>query len=434
MRAERDSSQEPDALRRDAEQALRKTRQDVATMPAEDVQKLVHELQVHQIELEMQNQQLRATQQELETSRDAYADLYDFAPVGYVTLDADGAILEANLTAARMLGVQRNELISRKLSSFVDPSDQDTLHRHRREAFSTETRRTCGVQIRTPSEAPRHIRLESIGVPREDGTPNRCRTALIDISERVLVEEALGRARDDLEKRVQERTAELRRAYDRLRVLTSELSLAEEHQRRRLAVQLHDGLDQDLSLAEMKVREVLKSPLAAPLDAPLREIEQLVDRASRQARSVTFQLSPPILYDIGLSAAVHWLTEQIHRQHYLDIAVEDEARITSIRLEPRILLFQAIRELLINVVRHAKATEVEVRMRLVDDDLWIAVADNGCGFDRANVSPGGSGLGLLGIRERLSALEGRVDVDSAPGRGARITIAVPLRNVIGDTP
>ena len=102
---------QPNMLRQRAEAFLQKTSQAIVDMPVQEVQKLVHELQVYQIELEMQNEELRRTQQELETSRSRYSMLYDFAPVGYVTLDRDGVILEANLTAAGLLGTVRGSLI-----------------------------------------------------------------------------------------------------------------------------------------------------------------------------------------------------------------------------------------------------------------------------------------------------------------------------------
>ena len=110
-------------------------------MPVQDVQQLVHELQVYQIELEMQNEELRRTQQELETSRDRYSALYDFAPVGYLTLDRAGVILEANLTAARLLGIDRGELLRQRLTDFIVPDDQDTFYRHRQQTWRHTRRR-----------------------------------------------------------------------------------------------------------------------------------------------------------------------------------------------------------------------------------------------------------------------------------------------------
>ncbi len=120
-------STKPTGLRRQAEELLRTTKRDVAAMPVKDVQQLVHELQVHQIELEMQNDELRRTQLELETARDRYVNLYDFSPAGHLTLDMHGTIVEANLRAGTLLGVNRNKLIGQPLARFVAAEDAEHL-------------------------------------------------------------------------------------------------------------------------------------------------------------------------------------------------------------------------------------------------------------------------------------------------------------------
>lgn len=175
------SSPDPDrakALRARAEKAVRASRQDVADMPVEDIQALVHELQIHQVELEIQNEELRHAQVELAESRDRYAELYDFAPVGYVTTDSAGTILEANLTAGKLLGVCRKELCGSKLTSFIVESDQDAFHLHRRQFLANkEAGATCELSIRSPG-GPRSIRLECIGSSSD--LTHRC--VLIDIT------------------------------------------------------------------------------------------------------------------------------------------------------------------------------------------------------------------------------------------------------------
>jgi len=132
---------------------LRATRRDIAAMPVKDVHQLVHELQVHQIELEMQNDELSRAQMELESARDRYVDLYDSSPAGHLTLDTHGTIVEANLRAGMLLGLTRNTLIGHALANLIAPSDADTFHRHGREVLKTGTRQTCEVQLRTKAGA-----------------------------------------------------------------------------------------------------------------------------------------------------------------------------------------------------------------------------------------------------------------------------------------
>src|SRR2546427_9849374 len=150
-----DGSTKGAALRLQAEELLRATRRDVAAMPVKDVQQLVHELQVHQIELEMQNEELCRTQVELEAARDSYVDLYDFSPAGHLTLDTRGMIVEANLRAGTLLGINREELIGRPFAPFIAWDDQGTFRRHSQDVLKIATRQICEVRLREETGAPR---------------------------------------------------------------------------------------------------------------------------------------------------------------------------------------------------------------------------------------------------------------------------------------
>jgi PAS domain S-box-containing protein len=172
-----------------AKAMLRATRTDVSAMGEEDVLALVHELQVHQAELETQNEELRRVQAELAESRDRYSILYDFAPAGYITVNADGRILEANFTAAAMLGIERRALRQRNFGYFVDREAQHTWHLHRRAAMAAENQQSCELAIRKADGTPLVMRLESIALGSEPD--RRCHIALIDITEHKRADEAL---------------------------------------------------------------------------------------------------------------------------------------------------------------------------------------------------------------------------------------------------
>lgn len=178
-------------LRRQAEDLLRASKRDIAAMPAKDVQELVHELQVHQVELEMQNEELRRARMELEAARDRYMDLYDFSPAGHLTLDPQGKIVEANLRAAALLGMHRNKLIGLPLASFLETAEQDRFHHHSREVLKTGLRQTCEVQLRPNEGACLYVNLESLAVRNEQGGATHWRTALLDISARKQAEQEL---------------------------------------------------------------------------------------------------------------------------------------------------------------------------------------------------------------------------------------------------
>jgi len=206
-----DSKDKTSDLRRRAESILKESADvlEEVDLSSEKMRLLVHELRVHQIELEMQNAELRQAQQALEESRDRYLDLYDYAPVGYFTLDENALILEANLSGAGLLGMDRGSLIGKPLTSFVHKETQDTFYFHRNQVLQTGARHVCEIKLVKPDGGWFHAQLESVGIADSDSEFSRFRTVISDIGDRKLAEELLQRAHDELENRVEERTSEL---------------------------------------------------------------------------------------------------------------------------------------------------------------------------------------------------------------------------------
>ncbi len=202
-------SDEISDLRQRAEEKLLKRHVELDKIPPADLQSVVHELRVHQIELEMQNEELRHTQQKLEASREKYFDLYDMAPVGYVTLNEKGIILEANLTAATLLGIERRHLIRQPLTSFIDRADEDIYYFCNKRLFETRGHQECEVRMLKGDGIQFWARLEA-SAAREDGSEPTYRTAIIDITRRKQAED---RNRVQLEDMVRERTSELTVAH-----------------------------------------------------------------------------------------------------------------------------------------------------------------------------------------------------------------------------
>ena len=175
-------------LRREAEALLRAAKHDVAAMPVKEVQQLVHELQVHQIELEMQNDELRRAQVEIEAARDRYAELYDFSPSSHLTLDLHGNIVEANLRASLLLEMHRKELIRQPFAQFLATEDADTFHRYRQDVFRTRTAQTCEIRLRTAKGVVLWVCFKSLAVHEEPGPITQWRMALLDVTDRKLAE------------------------------------------------------------------------------------------------------------------------------------------------------------------------------------------------------------------------------------------------------
>ncbi len=191
MKKENRKSNPPGNVRSRAEKFLSEQPETLETVPASDIRKLIHELEVHQIELEMQNEELRRIQHELIESRNRYYDLYDFAPIGYFTVDDHSLILEANLTGASLLGIERRRLNGNRFSGFISPESQDQYYLHRNKAFETRRLETCELIFFRADSSVFHANLETIAVQDEEGVYSQLLIAITDISTRKQAEDAL---------------------------------------------------------------------------------------------------------------------------------------------------------------------------------------------------------------------------------------------------
>ena len=196
MGLQEDERQRSKLLRQRAEDALRGKMVDLGGLPSEDIQSLLHELQVHQADLSLQNEELRRAQLELEGSRDQYSDLYNFAPAGYCTLSRKDRILEANQTLADLLCVDLNQLVNRRLSQFVDRDDQDEYYLHRQRAFEDHHRQVSEIRMEKQNGEKMSVRLESVIA---HGDKSRIRIMLSDITERKRMEDALHTSEERLQ-------------------------------------------------------------------------------------------------------------------------------------------------------------------------------------------------------------------------------------------
>ncbi|NOZ69403.1 MAG: PAS domain S-box protein [Deferribacteres bacterium] len=218
-------------MRQLAEEKLQKrTGKSFQELSCEESIYLIHELQANQIDLEMQNEELRAVQEELEQSSSRYADLYDFAPVGYFTFDEDGLILDVNLTGAELLGTEAVSLIKKPFFLFIDRDDRDAFYLHRRKVLEEKTRQACEIRLKRKNGMQFHARLESIAVQDSTGYHSQCRTAVSDISDRKLLEEQLKNHREQLMDMVEKFAYELKEADKKIERENAERKQAQKNE------------------------------------------------------------------------------------------------------------------------------------------------------------------------------------------------------------
>ncbi|WP_136514543.1 PAS domain-containing sensor histidine kinase [Geomonas edaphica] len=211
---------------------------------------------------------------------------------------------------------------------------------------------------------------------------------------------------------------------EQLRELAIELSLAEEKERRRIASELHDEIGQNLSLAKLKLSGLgSDEKLPGGATRTVREVAGLLERAIREVRTLTFQISPPLLYEVGFEAAVEWLAEQFETNYRLRVSLESAPAPSTLEEELSSTLYHAVRELLVNVVKHAGARQVRIAIRRREGRLEVTVQDDGKGISPC-APPASGGFGLFNIRQRVQHLGGEVTVTSGAG-GTSVTIAVP---------
>lgn len=216
----------------------------------------------------------------------------------------------------------------------------------------------------------------------------------------------------------------------RLRELALELTTAEERQRRRIAEDLHDGVSQALAAASFRLKH-LGPELEGGAQEEVKRLARLLDQSLADIRSLTFEISPPVLYDYGLSAALEWLAEQAARRHGRSVEYQGEAVEPRLDADRQVSLYRACQELLVNVAKHARTDRARVYLSCRKGMVRLTVVDEGRGFDPGLLEARRGGFGLFSIRERLEPLGGDMQVDSAPGRGTRITLRLPLARAGG---
>lgn len=343
-------------------------------------------------------------------SEDWYQRLLKTMNEGFSIRDENSLFSYVNDKFCEMIGYRRDELIGRPIDDFVDKKELPVLQKEL-EKRKKGMRSTYELIWARKDGSTLHTMMSAAPLFDDDGNFKGGFGAMTDITPRKVAEERV-------------------EVYQKkLRSLASELSLAEERERRRIAAELHDRIGQTLAITKIKMGALKASVSSLGLADELDEIRGLVDQTIRDTRSLTLELSPPILYELGFEAAVEWLTEKIQIEHNITTQFESDDQPKKVSEDVQVLIFKVIQELLFNVVKHALAETVRVFVRKEARELQIIVEDDGVGFDldesKAQFSRT-DGFGLFSIRERLDHFGGCVEIISNPGEGTRITVSAPL--------
>jgi PAS domain S-box-containing protein len=317
---------------------------------------------------------------------------------------------QINPSMERLFGIKASELIGK--------SDEELFGEEAgKEIRETDSRVLKGVVMeeehtRTIRDIPRTFRVIKAPIYNsQDKIIGICGIAR-DITERMELEE------------------KIHSYQEQLRSLASELLLIEGREKQRIATDLHDHIGQTLALSKIKLgalRELASSPA---LTQKVDEIRDLIEQTIEYTRTLVFELTPPILSDLGLEGAVEWLTQRFQEQHGILFDFENDGLPKPLDDNTRILLFYAVRELMVNVIKHSHARKAIVSIRRNDAIIQIAVDDDGIGLDTSKISSQLKrtyGFGIFSIRERLKLFGGCLDIKSDPNFGTRVTLVAPLK-------
>ncbi len=338
-----------------------------------------------------------------------------------ITMDATGTIVAWNAGAESMFGYHPNEAIGKSLDMIFTPEDQVRDVHAQEMAKARTSGRAADNRWHLRKDGSRFYVNGVLTSLWENHLIGYAKIVL-DLTERKQAEDALQELNETLESRVEERTEQIRK-------LATQLTMSEQVERRRISQILHDDLQQRLySLNFQLTAARIAIDVGEPENARqlLIEIEEALNSTVEITRNLSVDLSPPILHQEGLYEAIWWLALQMQQQQGLTITVQAAEPIKLPDEDLRVMLFQTVRELLFNVVKHAGVTEATVVLAYVDEQIRIRISDGGVGFEIGAEREQNS-QGLTRIQQRLQLVGGSLVIDTAPGQGTRITIYSPLR-------
>jgi PAS domain S-box-containing protein len=395
------------SLRERAEKQVKESAHVPKAFSRDDVLELLHELEVHQVELELQNEELRRSQAEIEISRKKYFNLYDLAPISYVTLDRKGLIREVNLTAAELFGTERQHLKGAVFTRFVEASCRDDFHRFFRRLFGSEKREECQLRLTTRGQSPLDVLLSGVAVRDDDRKPAVCQIAITDITVSKTAEE-------------RERLAAI---GETAAVLAHEIG----NPLTAMVFQLY-MLERDLiETPERKFISIVKD-----ISAEVLRLKNLLKDFSQLSRRETYDLKPSSLailaHDILAMEAPNYASKRIRVElkfeRDLPVVLADHSKLKQALLN----LFKNAEEAM------PKGGTLTLRGYKSGDRVILEIRDTGIGIPKdlnieqpfTTTKPGGTGLGLMIVRQIVARHHGFLSYTSEAGKGTSFFLSFPI--------
>ena len=381
----------------------------------------------------------------MEQREEPYRSLFERNSDAVFLLDSDGRFVAVNASAEKISGYTAQELKEITFREICLPEELDAAVEEFQLALKGESH---DLETAIMTKDGRRVEALLTGGPIIiGGSVQGLFVFAKDITHRKRNEDELEKARDELESRVQERTAELmqaidslhqeiaqrkiaeqqlRQTSDQLRTLATQLSIAEQRERERIAQILHNEVQQILASARFRLSEALEGADVRPV---VERVGKLIEDAIEISRSLAAELCPSILAEGDLVQVMEWIANWMHEKHGMSVQIEAPGKMESPSYEITLFLFQSVRELLFNVIKHAGVKSARIGMERLKATIRVIVEDQGTGFDpsRLRAEGGeGTGLGLRSMRDRMRMTGGRLFIDSSPGRGSRFVLIVPL--------
>lgn len=364
----------------------------------------------------------------LRESEEKYRRFIATANEGIIIADGDFIITYVNDSLAQMLGYEPADLIGIPVSRLIAadelvefPAKMDERRQGIRSQRECRHRRKDGSLV--------WLLTSSSPIMDDEGIFHGCFAMFTDLTYRKEAEEALLQVNDKLEARVAERTAALAEANEKLKKISFELVLTEERERTRIAGELHDQVGQSLLLAKMKLDMLADTAAQGSKRESAEEISSLIENSIQDIRSLTFRMRPPMLDTTGIETALEWLCTSVEADYGLQVDFSGDHRPKPLAREGRYSLYLAVRELLLNVVKHAESSRAQLSIETDFPNLVVHVKDNGAGFDQGAEDTNlalSRGFGLFNVRHRIEQMGGRFAIESAAGKGTHAAITVPL--------